>query len=384
MSAQPLRVLALLEAASISGTAKAVLEMAIEAAAHPSYERGIEVYVAHFVRGSQQVDNALTRALSDANIPFSGIHEKGRFDTAVITQIRDLAKDCGAGVIWTNSVKSHFVVQHSTMKDLCKWVAFHHGYTSTDMKMRIYNQLDRFSLKHADRVLTVCKAFAEQMKSRGVDPARIRIQHMPIRPFSLTYEDSFRLRNELRLMPDARVILSVGRLSQEKGHTDLITAFGHMRESTNDDLRQRLYLVLVGDGPERANLQRRAKEVDAEDRIVFAGHRDDAKRFYGIADAFALPSYTEGTPNVLLEAMSAEVPVVCTNVGGIPELAIGGSAVMVPARNAQELANALRKVLHDDSLCRQITQGGLEVVAKHTPQHYFQAMRDIFWGVATA
>ena len=105
-------------------------------------------------------------------------------------------------VVWTNSVKSHFVVHRARVTEQCAWVAFHHGYTSTDFKMLLYNQFDRLSLRHADRVLTVCRPLAEQLKARGVERDRIYIQHIPIRPlFKTTPEDAAVLRRELKIPP---------------------------------------------------------------------------------------------------------------------------------------------------------------------------------------
>ena len=89
----PLRILALLEAASITGTAKAVLEMSYEAQADSSGQPGIQIFVANFARGDKPVDTALTRALDAAGIPFSLIRESGRFDSSVIPQIREPDQD---------------------------------------------------------------------------------------------------------------------------------------------------------------------------------------------------------------------------------------------------------------------------------------------------
>jgi glycosyltransferase involved in cell wall biosynthesis len=210
------------------------------------------------------------------------------------------------------------------------------------------------------------------MEVRGVPRRRIRVQHMPIRPFVNAPADALKLRGELALPPDAQVILSVGRLSREKGHADLIRAFRQLHDAG-------ARLVLVGDGPDRPQLERLAADCSVRTQVVFAGHRDDAKRFYGIADVFALPSYSEGTPNVLLEAMAASVPVVATSVGGIPELASDGHhALLVPAADPAALANALRKVLQSVELRNQLVRTAQEVVAGHTPRSYFSAMREIF------
>jgi glycosyltransferase involved in cell wall biosynthesis len=374
--------LTLLEATSITGTAKAVLEMAYEAKTDLSGAPGIQVSVAIFARGDALKDNVLTQRLQAFQIPFSFIREKGRFDRSVVPQIQDLVRRHHTQVIWTNSVKSHFLVHKAGVQKSCKWVAFHHGYTSTDLKMRLYNELDRISLRNADRVLTVCKPFAAQMKNRGVQPGRIRVQHMPIRRFVNSREDSARLRSELKMSPDDKVILSVGRFSREKGHRDLLTAFTLLRDQIKDS---RLRLVLVGDGPERRRLEQQAQESDAQEHVLFAGHRDDAQRFYGIAKVFALPSYTEGTPNVLLESMAAGIPVVATAVGGIPELAIDGkNALLVPAADPAALANALQKTLQSAVLRNELAQAADKVVELNSPRSYFERMRDTFVEVASS
>jgi glycosyltransferase involved in cell wall biosynthesis len=212
------------------------------------------------------------------------------------------------------------------------------------------------------------------MADRGVARDRIRVQHMPIRPLSIPAEDAAVLRNELGIKPNAPVVLTIGRQSKEKGQKDLVSAFAQLANSSKD-----IRLVLVGDGPEMPTLRQQVQNLGISESVLFCGHRDDAKRFYSIATLFALPSYTEGTPNVLLESMSAKVPIVTTSVGGIPELAVDGhNALLVPAGNPPELAKAMLRVLEDTILRNKLTQSGQEVVASHSPRGYFEGMRKVF------
>jgi glycosyltransferase involved in cell wall biosynthesis len=130
-------------------------------------------------------------------------------------------------------------------------------------------------------------------------------------------------------------------------------------------------------------LEEQAKNCNAQEHILFAGHRDDSKRFYGMAKAFALPSYTEGTPNVLLEAMASGVPVVATAVGGVPELAEDGrNALLAPAADPRALADALRRVMQSSTLRNELAQAAREVVAMHSPRAYFERMREVFTELA--
>lgn len=372
---QTIRILALLEATSITGTAKAVLEFAYEAARLEPDTPAVLVSVAIFSRGEPEPKNALTSALERASIPFHVIGERRRFDLGALNRLKEIIACEAPDILWTNSIKSHFLVRAGKLHSERKWVAYHHGYTTTNFKMRLYNQVDRWSLPCADRVLTVCHPFAMQLARRGVHPSRIRVQHMPVRQFVTDSAECSQLRQTLKITGSNRVILSVGRLSHEKGHIDLVRAFALLPKP----LRASATLILVGDGPERARLEHACKKLGLTGSVLFAGHRDDVKTFYGIADVFALPSYTEGSPNVLLEAMAARVPVVATEVGGVPELADNGrSAVLVKAHDPDGLSNAISQLLEEEQLRERLKRSACNVVARHSPETYFRSVLSAF------
>src|SRR5258708_7250490 len=112
-----------------------------------------------------------------------------------------------------------------------------------------------------------------------------------------------------------------------------------------------LRLVLVGEGPERPRIERLLRSLNLTDFITLAGQQDDISPYYGIADVFLLPSLSEGCPNVLLEAMAAGVPVVATEVGGIPEVVTNlRDAILVKKRDMEGLAFATAELLKDRQL----------------------------------
>src|SRR5579859_5234555 len=136
-SAGPIRILSILEAASVTGPAKAVLEFAREAG-HPDAQPKIELSLLTFLRGN--VDNAFIETVRDRGLPLDVVSEKGRFDFGVIPQLRQVVARRKPHIIWTNSVKSHFLIRWSGLHRKARWVAFHHGYTTTDWRARSYNQ----------------------------------------------------------------------------------------------------------------------------------------------------------------------------------------------------------------------------------------------------
>jgi glycosyltransferase involved in cell wall biosynthesis len=245
------------------------------------------------------------------------------------------------------------------------------------MKMQFSNQLDRWSLRAADCILTACHPFAKDLESKGIRPNRIRIQHSPIRPFQpIDPERIARLRRQLGIANGTTVLLSVGRLSAEKGHADLICAFRAFRQQ-NPKLHIRL--ILVGEGPERPHLSSLCERLKLGEEVTLTGHQDDIGPYYAIADLFVLPSHSEGSPNVLLEAMSAGIPVIATNAGGIPELATHETdALLVEKKDVDALAGAISRLLADAELRKRLSSSGQRVILRHTPEAYYRSIASVF------
>jgi glycosyltransferase involved in cell wall biosynthesis len=162
----------------------------------------------------------------------------------------------------------------------------------------------------------------------------------------------------------------VGRLSREKGHADLLEALARMPRLTG---AQPIELLLVGDGPERAPLESLAARLQLSAQVRFLGHRDSVRIFYSLADVFALPSHSEGSPNVLLEAIEAGAPVVATAVGGVPEMVSDGvEALLVPPQNSSAAAVALARLLDDRELSARLIANARLRLQAFTPECYFR------------
>src|SRR6266404_9795311 len=140
--------MAMLEADSITGVAKGVLEFAKEAANGHSGLPKIDLSILTFDRG--QGENYLTKTIRNIGTSLDIISEGYRFDNNVVPQLRAAVENRRPEVIWSNSVKSHFLVRFAGLHRQRAWVAYHHGYTTTDLKVRLYNEFDRWSLRAAD------------------------------------------------------------------------------------------------------------------------------------------------------------------------------------------------------------------------------------------
>jgi len=139
-------------------------------------------------------------------------------------------------------------------------------------------------------------------------------------------------------------------------------------------------LVLVGDGPEEETLRRQASKLGITERIVMPGFQRNVAPYYAMATIFALPSHSEGSPNVVLEAMSAGLPIVATTVGGVPEiLEHEKTALLVTPRNPELMATALVQVLGSEELRRRLgSSAETEVQAAYTLDAYKRRLASFY------
>jgi glycosyltransferase involved in cell wall biosynthesis len=320
--------------------------------------------------------NAFITAAEDAGLGTHVLAERGRFDTGPLRQLRAIVAEVRPDIVQSHNVKSHLFVRWLGLHRRFPWVAFNHGYTATDLKDRIYNQVDRWTLPSAHRVVAVCEPFARRLERHGVPRERIRIQHNSVPPFAPPSAEAVARVRQAMGNPAVRLILAVGRFSHEKGHSDLLRAASLLRRTGPHDWR----IVLVGDGPESANLRSLTNSLGLENEVVFAGQQADVAPYYALAAILALPSHSEGSPNVVLEAMAAGVPVVATAVGGVPEiLSHDQTGLITSPQDPQAMADGLRRLLDSESLRIRIGSAARERAATvYTPEAQCQAWVSIY------
>ena len=374
-----IRILAIVEATTVNAVARNMFEF--HRAANELREQSadvpvIELSLATFDRAGTSAE--FVAAARELGLEVDVIPERGRFDRSVIGALRKIVAQRSPDVIVTHQVKSHFLMNVSRLWKKYPWVAFNHGYTTTDRKMLVYNRLDRWSLPKADRVVTVCEAFAKQLVNMGVPRARLHVQHNSIRPApAVNAQEMYAFRRKLGVKNDERMILAVGRLSKEKAQIDLLRAIKILRD-TNPDINAKL--VIVGDGAARENLEATAASLSIVDRVVFAGQVMNVETYYPAAEVLVNPSHSEGSPYVLLEAMAANLPIVATAVGGVPEMIENNeTALLVPAKDPNALATAIARVLNNEELARRLSANASTLGAlRFSPNTYARSLVEVY------
>ena len=230
-------------------------------------------------------------------------------------------------------------------------------------------------------MLTVSLPFRDELIARGVSPDRIEIIHNAIPP-------DWGRRFASRIMPprfapsmgfaaDRNVILIVGRLSREKDHLTLLEAVARLPSEL------RPHLVIVGEGPERPRIEERIRSLNLTGSVTLTGQQESAEPYYGIAQVAVLSSLSEGSPNALLEAMAAGVPVVATSVGGIPEIVTHGeSALLVTPGDVAAMSASIARLLSDKNLAQSLVARSRErILEHHTPEARVRRLIDIYTGL---
>jgi glycosyltransferase involved in cell wall biosynthesis len=372
-----IRVLAFIEASSLTGPAKNLIEFARRTAARQTASVGINLEIATFRRSNSLAPDEFVLACQKANIEIHVIRERFAFDLAVLPQIRGLISALNPDIVQTHNVKSHFLIRLIAGYRQRRWIAFHHGYTWTDLKARLYNQLDRWSLLQASKVVTVCRSFAHELEHLGIRRERIAVRHNSVRAFLPASEERvLELKRSLGVTADTQVLLSIGRLSREKGQADLIEALSLIRKQES---QRKLLLIVIGVGPESRTLKNTAKKLGVANWVVFAGHQADVAPYYTLANLMVLPSHTEGSPNVLLEAMAAGLPIIATAVGGVPEMVTSEKeAILVEVSNPGALARAIKRILGDDNLRMQLSGAARSASSIYSPEAYYDFMVSLY------
>lgn len=169
-------------------------------------------------------------------------------------------------------------------------------------------------------------------------------------------------------------ILSVGRIDAEKNPMMLVEAIARLRAEDGGRWR----LVVCGEGPEEEALKARIADLGLAEQVDLRGyvqHGEPLRRAYEGAHALLLTSWTEGLPQVIIEALAARLPVVATDVGGIRD-AVGDSVLLIPPGGLDDAVRALRRIGSDATLRRSLADSGTAYVQAHTLEAEVSGLAD--------
>jgi glycosyltransferase involved in cell wall biosynthesis len=330
----PHRIAALVPSEAVTGPGRQVtaLARALQGA-------GIECLVIAFHRRGRP-PSGFAQYLREAGVEHCVVEDGGPIDWRVASRVGSVLRRWRPSIVQTHGYKATAVAYLLRRLRLpWPWVGFFHGTTTEDLKDRFYHWVDRRLLGAAERIVVMSRAQAQAFRHCN---GRVRIIYNAALAPPPAGNPAERDRLAALAAGLRRPIVGVvGRLSLEKGVDVFLDACAIL-------VRKGLAFsaLVVGDGPERVLLEARCSRLGLASCVRFLGQVHNVDVVYRNLDLVVLPSRSEGLPNTLLEAMQADVPVVATAVGGVPE-AVGTSpaAHLVAPGSVVALAEAIERAL---------------------------------------
>lgn len=351
---RPLTILHLRDTHEIGGPGKTILET------HRAIDRGrFRLHLGVFLRHGEPEDSPFIAEARRLDMPIHFIRGGHAYDFRMIRQVRDLVKAFQVDIVHAHEVKSDVIAYLMARFHPVPIVTTLHGWIGNDLKHRLFVKLDKLVVRGFDRVIAVSRQIERELLDVGVPRAKLHMLHNAI------VLERYRRVGRGGVLAEVMgrsvanpVIASVGRLSPEKGHADLIDAVGIVSRGG-----QKVSLVLIGDGPERPKLIRQIHALGLQETVHLPGYVQEPQRLLEEIDLIVLPSHTEGLPNAALEALLMEVPVLATEVGGTPEVITDGeTGRLVPARSPEKLAEGIQEFLAAPESWKRMASRGKDMV----------------------
>ena len=225
-----------------------------------------------------------------------------------------------------------------------------------------FRLLERLLARTSTALVAVSPQVRDDLVALGVAPSeRFTVVRLGVElDDRVTVDGDLRdeTRRVLGIAPGRFVVGWIGRMTGVKRTEDVLVAFRQLRDAGVDAC-----LCMIGDGPDRPAVERRAHELGVMRDTLFLGYQENVARFYAAVDAVILPSINEGTPVTAIEALAAGRPVVATRVGGLPDVVRDGEdGFLVPAGATDELAERLARLARDPELRERMGRAGREHV----------------------
>ena len=317
--------------------------------------------------------------LTEAGVAVESLGRREGFDARVGLHIRRIARAHRASLMHCHHYSPFVYGSLARMSGAnCRMVFTEHGRLSDarpSVKRRAANV---FFSRFADRVFAVSEDLRRHLVEEGFRPDAVNVIYNGI---DLNVRGnggaSGRIRERFNLPPSALIIGSVGRLDPVKDIGTLISATAEVSRSHPAEL------IIIGDGPDRARLERAAADSGIGAHVHFLGFRSDAREWLSACDVYVNCSVSEGVSLTILEAMAAGLPIIATRVGGTPEILDSTCGILVPARAPQALAAALVQLAGDPQRRAQLgCAARWRVEERFTLDRMIQQYCDVYRAVA--
>lgn len=338
-----MRVLHVLAPAPYGG-----LESVVQSLAHGLQQRSIDVHIAAVITPDHNAEShPFLQACRNAGATVHTIRLPGRAYLQERAAIAELCARLQPAVVHTHGYRADLIAASAARAAGRPTVTTVHGFTGGGWRNRLYEHVQRRAFRSFDAVIAVSRKLHEQLSASGVSEQRLHVIQNAWAG-AATALDRTAARTRLGLQQNVLWIGWVGRLSHEKGPDVLLDAMPSLPDT--------VHCAFVGDGPLLQKLTERAQQLGVTDRVRFTGRVDNAAALARAFDCFVLSSRTEGTPIALFEAMAAEVPIVATAVGGVPDVVDDSCAALVASEQPEQIARAVRQTIENGNVAQRVIE----------------------------
>jgi glycosyltransferase involved in cell wall biosynthesis len=301
-------------------------------------------------------------AAADGGVEAIAIRAKYKIDPRIVWTTLKVVKERRIDIIHSHDYKSDILAWAVSQLHRVAIMSTVHGYIWNNLRYHIYWRLSNSLLPRFDRVVAVSGQTRELVRKLGVRDKKLALIHNGIVAENYVADrvQPWTVRDRFGIPRDARVIGCVGRLSYEKGQRDLLQAAVAVLKTHPD-----VWFLFAGEGPDRPFIERQVADNGIGGRVVFTGHLSDVRPVFRDIDVLALTSHTEGFPNVVLESLCMDTPVLATDVGGVSEIITDGvTGVLLPPHRPDRIAEGLRAMLDRSDWARSLAMAGKALVMK--------------------
>jgi glycosyltransferase involved in cell wall biosynthesis len=302
--------------------------------------------------------------------------ERGAFDWRLIRQILTIIDGQNVNIIHTHEFRSNLFGLICGCLRGVRIVSTAHGWIANTFRRRVFRVIDKFLLKFFDAIIAVSYQTKSLVTAAWVREDRVTVIQNALRvELFVPNRDKPIFRKQYGIARHALVFGNIGRLSPEKGQLEFLQAARQFLLTKPDAV-----FVIVGTGPDAQRLRAYVQQDMMMENVIFTGYREEMLSVYDGLDLVVQSSYTEGMPNVVLEALLMGVPVVATDVGGTSEIITHReTGILIEAGNIKSLVNSMREFVEKPSCYAEMAaRGSCDIRERFDHKRRIEALSSLY------
>jgi glycosyltransferase involved in cell wall biosynthesis len=322
-------------------------------------EHGYQAQVVYLCPPDPVIQTSLRSRAAKLDCPLTIIDDHGAKDFSLVGKLLKICRDQKIELLQTHDYKSNALGLLLRRFHKMHMASMLHGWTDTSGRMPLYIKIDKWCLPWYEQLICVSEDLVDECRRLRVSDRKIVLVHNAIDLSTYTrWVGKDQAQRDLGVdVQGGPLIGMVCRLSPEKGILEAIAMVDRFRA-----MGKPVQLWIAGDGPFRSEIEKEISRLGLAANIRLLGQLADARDFYQAMDVFLLNSIREGLPNVVLEAMALEVPVVATRVAGVPTLVKPGqTGWLIEPGETSELDSAVAECLEGSQTDLQV-RGARELI----------------------